>query len=91
MQGNEACLEAATVLPWLEVLVFRLTVLMLFAAGTRSPGHCSHDGETGRYDRRNRPRCASGVYPRTDTKAGVLFSRVQSNTKCAAVLYKYKV
>lgn len=44
---------------------------MLFAAGTRSPGHCSHDGETGHYDRRNRPRCASGIYPQTFIKAGM--------------------
>lgn len=70
--------------------VFRLMMLMLFAAGSRSPGHCSHDGETGRHDGRNRPRCASGMYPQTDTKAGMLLYYLQSNTKFAAVLHKDK-
>lgn len=32
-----------------------------FAAGKRSSGHCSRDGETRRYNRRNWPRCASGA------------------------------
>lgn len=41
---------------------------MLFTAGKRSPGYSSHDGETRHYNRRNRPRCASGINPQTQVR-----------------------
>lgn len=46
-------------------IAFLVLTCLLFAAGTRSPGHCSHDGKTGCYNRGNWPCCACGKYTHT--------------------------
>lgn len=50
-----------------------------YAAGTRSPGYCSHDGETGRHDGRDRPRCASGINTHTHTLRQQLIKETNIN------------
>lgn len=63
--GHESCMQGSNQY-WpsaFKACISSSAILtcVLFAAGKRSSGHCSRDGETRRYNRRNWPRRTSGA------------------------------